>query len=194
MDEDTLIIRNTARHRLGEKSPLSSLAIMSLSTLFVSGVIIVFFESTVAEGQWVGVPDKLSMAAVALMPYMISAVVSATTAVGIMMVWPWLKMPSALNTIQIRLREMAMGDLASRIGISDNGEASVGLAREINATVGELGNLIARWKLLDRGQWDLLESVRLAAAKGDTETIIRQVDLLQENFEKIGQMHEKIVT
>ncbi|MFH1686960.1 MAG: hypothetical protein ABIE70_05495 [bacterium] len=183
-----------SRYR-SDRNPLwSPLATMSLSTLVVSAAIIVFFEGTGAEGPWARVSGIMSVAAVTLMPYMISAAVAATTAVGIMLIWPWIRIPSALSAVQARLREMAVGDLASRIRISGDNEMVSGLAREINATVGELGNLIARWKLLDRGQWDLLESIRLAATKGDTETIARQVKLLQENFEKIGELHQQIVT
>jgi len=107
---------------------------------------------------------------------------------------PWIRLPDAVHTVQARFREMAAGDLASRIQIQGDGVHARQLARELNCALGDLSAMIARWKLLDRAQWDLVETVRIAAERKDLDEVTRQIKLMEKNFEKIGEVHQELIT
>lgn len=171
-----------------------SLGLMAAAALVVSGAVITFFDRNVRTEELVGFCSTVELAAITLMPYMISAAVAAVTAVGIMLVWPWLKLPSAANAIEWRLREMAVGDLAARLKVATRNEHMARLARELNGAIAELSNTVARWKLVDRAQWDYLEAIRLAAERGDLDEVKRNVELVQNNFDKIAEIHQRLVT
>lgn len=187
-------------HDLPVKPPASrscsyyTLALMVGATLIVSGAVITFFDRNVRTEELAGLYSTAELAAVTLMPYMISAAVAAVTAVGILLVWPWLKLPAAAIAIEWRLREMAAGDLATRIKVPTNNEQMAHLGRELNCAVGELSNTVARWKLMDRAQWDYLEAIRLAADRGDLDEVKRNVEMVQRNFEKIAEIHQRLIT
>ncbi len=174
--------------------PYYSVALMAGAALIVSGAVITFFNGIVRTEDSVGFYSTLELAAVTLTPYMISAAVASVTSVGILMVWPWLKLPAAAGAIELRLREMAAGDLATRIKVPQHNEQMGQLGRELNCALGELSNVVARWKLMDRAQWDYLEAIRLAAARRDLDEVRRNVELVERNFHKIAEIHRKLVT
>jgi methyl-accepting chemotaxis protein len=167
---------------------------MAGAALIVSGAVITYFNRNIQTDEMARFYGTVELAAVTLMPYMISAAVAAVTAVGIMLAWPWLKLPAAAAAIEWRLRELGAGDLAARVKVPANNEQMTHLGRELNCAVGELSNTIARWKLMDRAQWDYLEAIRLAAARGDLDEVQRNVELVQRNFEKIAEVHQRLVT
>ena len=173
--------------------PLSTIALLVVSSLVLCLATIAYQGQAdiVAEGVLIG--NQVMLAVGVLMPYMISAAVAAITAAAVMNLLPWVRLPRDMCVVQARLREMAAGDMAARIRVRGNNEASLRLARELNAAIGELGSLLARWKLLDRGQWDCLEAIRIAAEHGDVAAVRRSVALLQQNFDKIAEMHQQII-
>jgi methyl-accepting chemotaxis protein len=167
---------------------------MVISAVIVSGAIIGSYNLAVNSDHWREIGSGLELIAIIMLPYMISAVVAATTAIGILALLPWIRLPEAVHAVQARLREMAAGDLSSRIRIQGNSVHARQLARELNCALGDLAGVIARWKLLDRAQWDLAEAVRIAAARKDYDEIARQIELIEKNFEKIGELHEQLIT
>ena len=89
---------------------------------------------------------------------------------------------------------MAAGDLASRIQIQGNSVHARQLARELNCALGDLAGVLARWKVLDRAQWDLVETARIAAEKNNSEGVLCQIELIEMNLEKIGEIHQQLIT
>lgn len=177
----------------GFSYPLGTIALLVSSGIVLCLATIAYHGQTdiLAQGALIG--NRVMLAVGVLMPYMISAAVAAITAAAVMNLLPWVRLPRDMSTVQARLREMAVGDVATRIRIHGNNEASLRLAREFNAAVGELGSLLARWKLLDRGQWDCLEAIRIAAEHGDVAAVRKNVALLQQNFDKIAEIHQQVI-
>jgi len=170
-----------------------TIAVLIAAALTVAFAVIVYSKSAV--GGWSeSLGSSLSLAAVTLVPYMVAAAVAAVTAIAVMNLLPWLKLTSSLQKIEARLKELAVGDLASRVRLSSDNQATQQLAAQLNDTVSELGTLMAKWKLLDRAQWDYLEHLRLAVARRDEEEMDRLIGLLQENLTKIGDLHQRLVT
>ncbi len=167
---------------------------MILSTIVVSGTLIASFNLAVDSDQWSEIGSQMEVMVITLMPYMISAVVAATTAIGILAILPWIRLPEAVHSVQERLREMAAGDLASRIQIQGTSTHARQLARELNCALGDLAGVLVRWKLLDRAQWDLVETARMAAERNDSEGVLRQIELIEKNLEKIGEVHQQLIT
>ena len=172
----------------------STMATMALSSIAASAAIIAFSNVAVDSDQWSEIGSTMELMAITLLPYMISAVVAAVTAIGIMAILPWIRLPEAVHTVQVRLREMAVGDLSTRVQIQGDNHHARQLVRELNCAIGDLSGMIARWKVLDRTQWNLLEGVRLAAQKQDHEEVIRQIELIEKNFVKIGEIHQQVIT
>ncbi len=170
------------------------IALMATSATILSGAIIFYFNHTVNSETIASISNSVQLAAVTLMPYMISAAVAAITAIGIVTILPLTRLPNRLQSFQDRLAGLAAGDLASRIRIEGDHEQIKALSREMNSAIGELGNRVAQLKLINRQQWDLLESIRYQAGRKDTEAVLMHVGQMEKNWEKIAVIEERLVT
>ncbi|MDH4155931.1 MAG: hypothetical protein OEW00_01465 [candidate division Zixibacteria bacterium] len=170
------------------------LAVMVGAALVISAAIITYFDQyapTVAAG---GVQGLVELVASTLLPYMLSAVVAAITAIGVVTILPLIRGLGSAGLIHKRLREMAAGDLSSRVHLNLASPQLRGLIGELNKTVRSLGDEIADWKMVNRQQWEILEAVRLAACQKDIDAVLRGVDKMQDNWNKIAQIEDKLIT
>jgi hypothetical protein len=138
--------------------------------------------------------NKLELAALTLMPYMISAAVAAITAIGITTVLPLLRIYRSIQPVQERLHHMAAGDLSSRIQSVRGSSQYCSIANDLNNVISELGHNIAQWKIINRNQWELLQSVRLVAVDLDDKQLLTYLDKMEENWAKIAEIEERLIT
>jgi len=167
---------------------------MAFSAVVLSGAVIACFDRALDRELLADASSSVELAAVTLMPYMISAAVAAITAIGITTILPLMRVSRSLTVLQDRLAEMACGDLASRINVNDGSEHVRLLARELNRATAGVANQITGWKIINRQQWDLLETVRRAVAENDCRKALLAVEQIQANWEKIAAIEERLIT
>jgi methyl-accepting chemotaxis protein len=103
-------------------------------------------------------------------------------------------MSDSLDVLQNHVRKMAMGDLASRVRIESNNPQLGRLSRELNYTAGDLGRRIAEWKVINRQQWELLQSVRAAGESENHDRVLVLVEQMEKNWRKIAAIEEQFIT
>ena len=169
-------------------------SLMAISAVVLSGAVIVYFNQAFDRESFAHASSSIELAAVTLMPYMISAAVAAITAIGITTILPLMRVSGSLVVLQDRLAEMGCGDLASRIKVDGGSEQVRLLVRELNGATAGVANQIAGWKIINRRQWDLLETVRRAVAENDCREALSAVEQMQTNWEKIAAIEERLIT
>ncbi len=166
---------------------------MSITAVIISAIIIGFFNS-ITDNQMEQVYSKTELAALALIPYMISAVVAAITATCITNLLPWLKVGKSLDAIEMRLREMASGDIATKLMPNSNIAHVQSIMIQMNNTVSVLGNQLAQWKAVNRQQWELLQLIRMAASENKSADVIKIANEMEKKWGKIAEFEDNLVT
>lgn len=171
------------------KQYYNSLTILILSAIILSAVIIIYFNNVSSYGyQILDIYNSLEIAAVTLLPYMISAVVAAITAIGVMTILPLVKSIRFAHQIQLRLQKMAEGDLSDKLQVDIASDYLKDIAYEINNASGYLGSMIAKLKIINRQQWNLLELIRQASINNDPEFALKMIEKMEENWYKIADI------
>ena len=168
--------------------------LMSGSAVVLSAATIIYFNSTFAEARLEGVYNSLELAAITLMPYMISAAVAAITAIAILAMMPTVTMSRPAEAVCNRLRLMAIGDLETKIPIQGHAPAMHHVVNELNVATTSLGNLVAQWKLINRQQWELLEAIRGITIVNNNGQIVKIVEQMESNWEKIAEIESQLIT
>ncbi len=166
---------------------------LSITAIILSAIIIGYFN-VITESRIEQVYNRTELAALTFMPYMISAVVAAITAICITNLLPWLKVGKSLNIIETRLKEMAAGDISTKLKPNSNIAHIQTIMFEMNNTVDALGNQLVRWKAVNRQQWELLQSIRSAASGNNCNEVIDIVNEMEKKWEKIAEFEDKLTT
>jgi len=190
---DDLTIR-TQQPYPGAAGFYPTIGLMAGSAVAVSAAVIIFFNDLFDVETLGRVRDSFQVAVLTLVPYMISAAVAAITAIGIVNILPLTRMSEPLDMLQVRVREMAVGDLASRVNIEANHPQLRRLSRELNYTAGDLGRRIAEWKVVNRQQWEVLQSMRAAGESENNEAVLLLVEQMEKNWQKIAAIEEQFIT
>lgn len=171
----------------------TKVAYLSISAIVLSAIIIGYYNS-MAENQIDHVYSKTELVATTLIPYMISAVVAAITAICITNLLPWLKVGKSLSIIEMRLKEMAAGDISTKLRPNSNIGHIQALIMEVNNTVSTIGNQLTQWKAINRQQWELLQSIRTAASGNRCDEVIDIVNKMEKKWEKIAEFEDNLIT
>jgi hypothetical protein len=165
------------------------------SAAVVASVAVILYRPLIPAGEQVDVVcSSLVIAADTFMPYMISAIVAAITVVAVLTVVPLGRTFDNLDMIRERIHGLAGGDLSTRLHVSSDTPELKMLAADVNLTVSFLGDHVAQWKIINRQQWDILEHVRQAAVKGDPDAVLKYVERMQKNWERIAEIENKLTT
>lgn len=170
-----------------------SIGVMGASAVSISAAMIYFFDMHLAHEQLQAMYSQFEIAAMTLMPYLFSAVVAAITAIAVMTSLPSVRLAEPTGKLLERLREASAGNLGGKIKI--HGDVPLkDVAQEMNATFSNLSITVSNWKLLDRQQWGILCRLRLAAEGSDMDTVLTCVAEMEQNFDKIAEIEERLVT
>jgi methyl-accepting chemotaxis protein len=172
----------------------SRIGLLSGTAIVLSAAVITFFNSSVYTDSSAQVYNSLELAAVTLMPYMISAVIAAITAIGVMTILPMARSRQSAQEIYLRLREVADGNLSNRARIDAGSDILKDIAHELNASVNNLGSNFAQLKIINRQQWDLLQGIRQQSVKADDQLVLGFVMKMEENWRKIAEIEDRIRT
>ncbi|MEA3296482.1 MAG: hypothetical protein U9R56_01295 [candidate division Zixibacteria bacterium] len=171
-----------------------TMGLMAISAVLLSASIVVYFNRAFDQELLTNVRSSVELAAITLMPYMISAAVAAITAVGIVTILPHIRTSRSLRELEDRLREMACGDLSSILTVNDDSQQIRLLTRELNSAIGRVSERIAGLKIVNRRQWDLLESIRQAAMEQNCDDVLFSVEQMENNWKRIADIEKQLIT
>ncbi len=166
---------------------------MGLSTVLVSAAFISYCNSIVSNVVTESVYDSFQLAVLTLMPYMISAVIAAITAVGMMTILPATRVADPARELEAQLREVAAGDLTVRVTLHA-GDPLRGVGNAFNGTVATLSDQIAAWKVINRQQWGVLCRIRQAVEEGNCTEAVRFMDEMEQNWDRIAEIEQRLIT
>ena len=170
---------------------ITMIGLMVISAVIISAAVIYYF-SMFSEGA-ADVGSQIELAAITLLPYMISAVVAAITALGIITVLPSLRAVHPSQEIVNRLRELAVGDLSATVSVRGSTQLSE-IAGALNGAVSSLNGQIAQLKVVNRQQWDVLCEIRTAAESNDCGGVLNAVAAMEKNWERLAALEAKLDT
>ena len=171
-----------------------TMLLMAVSALTVSIATISAFNQFVDQSAVAAFNSRVGLGVTALMPYMISAVVAAITAIAIMRLFPMAEQPFSLEQIRDRIGALADGDLSSSVRIHTKDDTLKAIAHELNYAIGQIGHEIALWKVINRQQWELLNCVHSAGKRNDGDAVCRYVEQIEENWKRIAEIEAKLTT
>lgn len=168
--------------------------VMAAGTVVLSGALISAFNYIFFERGAIEHVAQFELTAATLFPYLISAVMAAIVAIGILTVLPYRKFNRPLRTIASRLTSLADGDLTTRVQLQADNTELQHMVDDLNSSVDTLNTLISHWKLINRRQWELLEGAKQAAAAADSEQALRLINQMETNWEQIATIEEQLIT
>lgn len=170
-----------------------SLAVMALGAISVSAAVIYAFQYLASREQFAATFNQVELMVMTLIPYMISAVIAALTAMGMMTMFADFRQVAPTEKIIERLRDATKGNLATRL--KPAGEPHLReIASEVNMCLGYIGSNVSALKLANRQQWGVLCRIRLAVESQDYDEAIRQVALMEQNWDKIADLEQQLIT
>ena len=176
------------------KKTYATVGLMISSALALSVAIIYGSQHGLLNGSADGMITSVELAAVTLMPYMISAAVAAIVAIAVMNVLPYGRVTDDAERIRFRLEQMADGDLSSTLRLHSGSKEMLAVAGQLNRVSNNMANNIAKLKILNRKQWGLLDNLRLAITEGDSKGTIDYLTQMEINWEEISQTEQKLIT
>ncbi len=168
--------------------------IMAIGTVIISGALISAFNYIFFERGAIEYVAQCELTAATLFPYLVSAVMAAIVAIGILTILPYRKFNRPLRTISSRLTSLAEGDLTTRVALQADNVELQHMVHDLNSSVDTLNTLISHWKLINRRQWELLEGAKQAAAAADSEKALKLMNQMESNWEQIATIEEQLIT
>jgi methyl-accepting chemotaxis protein len=165
---------------------------MVMSAMGVSASVIVTFNTSGVSEAAMSTLSGVQLTAVTLMPYMISAVIAAITAIGVMMMLPATKMVEPTRQFVACLNEMSAGDLTVRVRLKAE-DPLRDVANSFNNAAASLGGEIACWKVINRQQWGALCHIRDAIESGDCVSALRFVEEMEQSWDKIAEIEQRLI-
>lgn len=171
----------------------TTVGVMAGSAICLSAAVIAWFNTVYSPDDMAFMGNQIELAAVTLMPYMISAVVAAITAIGIIALWPSVTSVSPSEKIISRLRDLKTGDLSTKLNV--RGAHNLGeIAVELNQAVDSLNGQVAQLKVINRQQWDYLCEIRTAAEASSFAGVLNGIVKMERNWEKLAAIEAELTT
>jgi hypothetical protein len=141
---------------------------------------------------WDNVLGHVELAAATVMPYLISAVIAAITAIAIVTMLPFFKVLGILTSVHHRIHLLSNGDICSKIPVGKGSHQEI--AMTLNDAVDKLASRVSQMKAINRKQWDLLEMIRMSAQKDDLDRTMTIIEEMEENWVKVAKIEEQLIT
>jgi methyl-accepting chemotaxis protein len=184
-----LKVRQVAREQ--RKELYHKIIFMGATGVAICAMVITLFNRALSVDVLADFLSNSELAALTLMPYMISAVIAALTAIGVMSVLPTTRYAEPSLQLVGALREIAEGDLSVRLKLKTENPLR-DVANELNNAVDHLGSQVTEWKLLNRKQWGVLCRVRMAAEHGDCDDVLHFVEEMEKTWDKIADIERSL--
>jgi hypothetical protein len=170
------------------------IALLALSAVVLSSATIIYYNHKMYDELAADAYNIFELAAINLMPYMISAVVATITTVAVMSMLPMVRSQQATQVIHRRVKRLADGDLTTTSRLECNNPHLKDVAGELNYAIGFINSSVARWKIINRQQWDLLESIRHATLNKDHWRALKLIEKMEENWKLTATIENRFRT
>ncbi len=171
----------------------STVTFLLVTAIAASAAIIYYFNESIVTAALESVGGHLEVGLLALMPYMISAIIATITAIAVMTILPVTRSIQPGREMVSRLQDMSEGDLASKLRISGNHQLREVVA-ELNLATQSVGNQITQIKVMNRRQWGVLCRIRLALEESRIEEALRSVGEMERNWDKMAEIEDRLLT
>lgn len=193
MVEDHSAAGPADRSRLEKTRLYGRIAILTGSAVIICAAVISYFNAADSGSLLSNVGSAVDLALVTLLPYMISAVVAASTAIAVLAILPALRSVDPAERVLDRIKELGAGNLATRLNVASEGRIK-DIVSELNHAVGNLGHHISTLKIVNRQQWGTLCCIRDAARQNDSQAVLRYVEEMEKNWRKIAEIEQQLTT
>ncbi len=176
-----------------EEMVMKRAAFLAGTAIVISAATILFFNM-LYELRLDLMSDGVQLMAVTMFPYLVSAVIAAITAIAVISMVPSARLSQPTETIRERLQAMATGDLASRVNAKPKSAIMQAMIADLNLATGTISHDIASWKMINRQQWELLETLREITVVSRQKEMVRVIEQMERNWEKIAEIEARLTT
>jgi hypothetical protein len=165
------------------------MTIIALAAVFASGALITYGDTTAVSDAVFDAYNRVQLAVATLLPYMISAVIAAITAIAVMNMLPATRELDTAEQIVNRLRAMSEGELNAQAKIIGSGRYR-DIAFEMNVVSSSLSHKITQWKMVNRQQWITLCHIRAAVEAGHREEALRHIATMEGDWAQTAELED----
>lgn len=181
------LITDEQRYR---KFSINRISFIAVSGLILAASIIIYFNQTIPRETLLSLYGTFAFPLVTFTPYLLSAVVAAITTICVINLIPLLKSRRNAYLIAERIRQIGEGDLVTRLKIDDVGGIMKEISRELSISIGQLNHSVAKIKIINRQQWNYLQSIKEASLKEDYEVVSQMITKMESNWEMTAEIEE----
>lgn len=173
---------------------IGRIGFIAISAILTSAVVIIFYNNNTSEANLNQFGNAFEVAALTLMPYMISAVIASITVLCIQNIIPAVRNHEVARQICERLRTVSTGDLTGETVVKQSENYMDEIVYEMNYSISHLNHTISKMKIINRQQWDLLQTIKDSTFSNNTKMVMDMIDKMEENWNKIAELEETIKT
>lgn len=168
-------------------------SILVIATVVLCATMIVHYTDWQAGSFMEEFSSMIDIGINTLLPYMISAVIAAITAIAIMAMVPAKPAQDQSYYIAQRLRGMVQGDLHSKVAVKSEGNLRE-VSYELNRAIATLNSQVSKLKVLNRQQWESLCEIRTAVERQDGAAALRHIQNMEQNWSRIAEVEKSLST
>jgi methyl-accepting chemotaxis protein len=168
-------------------------AVLLTASVIICATLIIRYTDWQAGSFMAEFSSLLELGINTLLPYMISAVVAAITAIAIMAMLAARPAAAPPTRIVERLRRLVEGDLSSRVSINAEGNLRE-VSYELNRAVATLNLQVSKLKVLNRQQWQSLCEIRSAVEAQNFSEAVRHIENMEQNWTRIAEVEKSLNT
>lgn len=173
---------------------MGRIGFIAFSAIFTSAIVISFYNNKTSVEDLKLFGNALEVASLTLIPYMVSAVIAAITVLCIMHIVPVARNHEVAREICERLRMVSNGDLTGETVIKQSEKYMDDIVYEMNYSISHLNHTISKMKIINRQQWDILQTIKNSTISNNTKMVLDMIDKMEENWKKIAEIEETIRT
>jgi methyl-accepting chemotaxis protein len=170
-----------------------TVSFLSLSAVAASATIIYYYNEAIAGSALDQVGGRIETSMLTLLPYAISAIIAAITALSVTTIWPVTRSIEPGRELIERMQQMERGDLATKLRVGGNHQLREVVA-EMNIATQSIGAMVTQIKVVNRRQWGVLCRIRLALEEGRVDEALRSVGEMERNWDKMAEVEDKLLT
>lgn len=170
-----------------------TVSFLMLSAVAASATIIYYFNETIFGQSLDNVSGRVETTMLTLMPYAISAIIAAITAISVTTILPVTRSIQPGRELVERLQQMERGDLATKLRVGGNHQLRE-IVAEMNFATQSVGSMVTQIKVINRRQWGVLCRIRLALEEGRTDEALRSIAEMERNWDKMAEVEDRLLT
>jgi methyl-accepting chemotaxis protein len=170
-----------------------TVSFLMLSAVAASATIIYYYNETVLGQALDNVGGRVETTMLTLMPYAISAIIAAITAISVTTILPVTRSIQPGRELVERLQQMERGDLATKLRVGGNHQLRE-IVAEMNFATQSVGSMVTQIKVINRRQWGVLCRIRLALEEGRTDEALRSIAEMERNWDKMAEVEDRLLT